>query len=427
MTGRDLQRSLETLAGAAAGRTGEPPTDGMRARVRRRRVATGAGRGLAAVGVVGALVVAGVQQPWTTVADEPLVAGWDCGERATGTDAPPLEGLGVLDATPTVAPGGELVTHLFTEIDDPSVAFARRPLEEPAVSDGVPAVQVTVAGTEHVLVIVLTDEAGRVVSEGARLLPELPSMDSGFPAPPRYGIDAVSCVNGSPLPEGSYLLQAVHRTVGPDGTAHETAGASPPVVVGHLTPEQVAEAEVAYDEARQTLWRAEARAEEDRLQASIQGLVDAPTGTFPGCASVVPPASDGAVRLAATYGSGDPPHEGKAVTVSSTSDVPVVVDGGGLVARMVAARDGVVVALGAPDSLADTVGLLTLAPGGATTLGLPPIVSVCGGEAGRIVRLPPGTYEVHAVIEATVQVGDDAPRTEQLVSPPTELVIPETP
>ena len=231
-----------------------------------------------------------------------------------------------------------------------------------------------------------------------------------------------SCADGEPLPDGDYLVQGVWRVELSGEVVQEVTGVSPVVVVGDLSPGALADAEMRRQAAQQDLGRRQHEAEEAQRRQVVDDLVANPSGNFWECGSLVPPPASGDVTLTVTLGPGEQPHYGRFVTVQTPTE-PVVLDGLGAVVRVVVARDGVVVGWGGPESMGDVVGRLELAPGAPVTLGLPGWQWMCdaGVEGGD--ALPPGTYQLHAVIDGTLGVAGSEPQHVRLVSDPVDLVV----
>lgn len=451
----DLRRALEGIAAAAGTAAGAAPADRIRARVLRRQATVRAGRGVVGAGVATAVAVGGFQATRPTPVPSqtpvapptgPMIDGWDCGERATGLDTPLLAESLHIQPPVSGIPGGTLDVGVRTP-DDVSTVYVdassgsagpNAPTEPPAAPsaepDGRPARTQTVGGTVHTLVLVVTDETGRVVAEGAEPSPSVESpfwphaelIDPGFGtpnSPPYFRLHLASCVDGTPLPAGDYLVQGVWRVVSTEGTViREVTGASLPVVVGDLSPGDIADAEMRREAAQQDLGRRQREAEEAQRRQIVDALVANPSGSFWECGSLVPAPASEDVTLTVELGHGGQPHYGRFVTVRAQTE-SVVLDGLGAVVRVVVARDGVVVGWGGPEGHGDVVGRLDLAPGAPVTLGLPGWQWMCTGGVEDGDALPPGTYQLHAVIDGTLAVAGGEPQHVRLVSDPVDLVV----
>ena len=389
----DLEDSLAELArsvgdeSTAARMTGQ--VHHMVSRVRRRRAARYAAQGAVGIGAVAAVALGGLQLAERTGTPNPATTtdpfDADTVRSLCGEPAP---------TTPRVTAEAAATWHLTGEVSSPVPAGASVEVSTTLVDGESQPVTQGEATAVSLTLMVVAD--GLVVAQKATgYTDERPGFNPQDYVISRDVHDFMSCGSGSPgeaLPAGDYTLVAREALL-------LTDGATPVEVIGGPWPFTITEADAS----------ANADTDAAEAQRALEAIIaEAPTWGVdsPACGWTVAP--DPASPLALTIVSDGTTSAGGAflqleADLTTIDGAHVIGNGGSEAARLVLARDGVVVGATYWDPADST--LVEVGPDSPVTLPLLGHLNVCSRQMTDTIgpALPPGTYQAYAVFEVMLK------------------------
>ncbi|WP_024285827.1 hypothetical protein [Cellulomonas sp. KRMCY2] len=440
----DLEDSLAELArsvgdGATARMTGQ--VHRMVSQVRRRRATRYAAQGAVGIGAAAAVAFGGIQLAGRTGTPDPAattdpfdVDDVDTVRSLCGEPAP---------TTPAVTAEASATWHLTGELSSPVPAGAAVEVSTTLVDGESRLVTQGEATTVSLTLMVVAD--GVVVAQTTTAYPDDPAERPGSD-PQDYVIsrdvhDFIACGSGSAgdaLPAGEYTLVAEQALLLADGTTPvEVTGGPWPFTITEADPDAVAEAEAA---AAQRAVEAMLAQDQLRAQQAVDAIL-AEAATWgvesPGCGWAVE--ADPASPLALTIVSDATTSVGGAflqleADLTTIDGAHVIGNAGSRVARLVLARNGVVVGATYWDPADSTP--VDVGPDSPMTLPLVGHLDVCSRHLTQPTdntagpALPPGTYQAHAVLdvmlkEVTTADGEATSRSDlvRAVSEPFDVTV----
>ncbi len=372
----------------------------MVARVRRRRAARRTGTGLAAASTAAVLALAG----YAVGGHQPALP------PASGEASPPAHG------TARVVECGAVAPALPTPGDGPMAvaAFLGGSLSSPMLtqtiandsgdwvtSTGPVALQVLVMSGDRVVAVATYSQGG----SGATTTQIEPTWHTSWSTQLPDGTDRTftTCYPGTPggaLPDGRYEMRAVYA----DATQVLGSGGAWEATVSDGSIHS-ATASAASDALNAQTAAARALARQQIQEYALEATATSGTATFPECGSPVPqtdqPLTLTLKRPAMPSEAGEGAQSGL-VTLRTTAGRSVVADVPRSGALLVYTLDGVVVGRG-PTVPAAGVTHLQLGPETEAMIAAYGNKLSCSpSRTGVVPGLPPGAYEIYAVLDADV-------------------------
>lgn len=421
----DLEDSLAQLARSVGDEVTTARMTGqvhhMVSRVRRRRAARQAAQGAVGIGAVAAVAFGAVQLAGRDATSPAPAATQD----AVDPTPQPAECGGPAPATPAFTDETAATWRLTGDVS-PAVP-AGRPVEiATRLMDGQSRLVTQGEATAVSLTLTAVQDGLVVARTTITFSDERPGVTVNDYVISQESLDLVACDSPAALPPGDYDLVAQEVLLLADGR-------TPVEVIGGPWPFTITEVDAAADPEPEPGTLTE---EQLQAQAAVDAiLADAATWGVdsPGCGWLVAddPASPLTLTVrsdAATFPAGQLLElEADLTTIDGAH---VIGNAGGWAARLVLARDGVVV--GATYWDPEDATLVDVGPDSPVTLPLLGGLNVCSRQMTDTFgpALPPGTYQAHAVLdvmlkEVTTADGEATSRSDlvRAVSAPFDLTV----